>query len=126
MKQIKARRVTQASKAEFSPRTLMLAGLGVAAIARREGRSLIARIDSSSRQIAERVQLEVGAAGGRAVELAEQVRSSVEQASQPVIARVEKLLGRTLKGKAKRKPAAKRAPARRVAKPAARKSTRRA
>ena len=126
MKQIKARRVTPAPKAELSPRTLMLAGLGVAAIARREGRSLIARIDSSSRQIAERVQLEVGAAGGRAVELAEQVRSRVEQASQPVIARVEKLLGRTLKGKAKRKPAAKRAPARRAAKPAARKSTRRA
>jgi hypothetical protein len=126
MKQIKARRVTQASKAELSPRTLMLAGLGVAAIARREGRSLIARIDSGSRQIAERVQLEVGAASGRAVELAEQVRSRVEQASQPVIARVEKLLGRTLKGKAKRKPAAKRAPARRAAKPAARKSTRRA
>jgi hypothetical protein len=126
MKQIKARRVTQASKAELSPRTLMLAGLGVAAIARREGRSLIARIDSGSRQIAERVQLEVGAAGGRAVELAEQVRSRVEQASQPVIARVEKLLGRTLKGKTKRKPAAKRAPARRATKPAARKSTRRA
>jgi hypothetical protein len=98
MKQIKARRVTPASKAELSPRTLMLAGLGVAAIARREGRSLIARIDSGSRQIAERVQLEVGAAGGRAVELAEQVR----------------------------KPAAKRAPARRATKPAARKSTRRA
>ncbi len=123
MKQIKARRVAQPAKAELSPRNLVLAGLGMAAIARREGRGLLARIDARGRRIAELVQLEAGAASGRVVELAEQVRSRVEQASQPVIARVEKLLKRA--PKAKRKTATKRAPARRAAKPAARKSTRR-
>lgn len=123
MKQIKARRVAQPAKAELTPRNLVLAGLGVAVIARRESRGLLARIDARSRRIAERVQLEAGAASGRVVELAEQVRSRVEQASQPVIARVEKLLNRA--PKAKRKPAAKRAPARRAAaKPVAKKRTR--
>ena len=69
--------------------------------------------------------MEAGAAGGRVVELAEQVRSRVEQASQPLIARVEKLLNRA--PKAKRKTAAKRAPVRRAAaKPVAKKPTRRA
>lgn len=124
MKQIKARRVAKPAKAELTPRNLTLAALGVAAIARREGRGLLGRIENRSRRLAERVQLEAGAAGGRVVELAEQVRSRVEQASKPLIARVEKLLNRA--PKAKRKPAAKRAPARRTAKPAARKSTRRA
>ncbi|MBE5315449.1 MAG: hypothetical protein H4O13_08620 [Xanthomonadales bacterium] len=126
MKQIKARRVAKPAKAELTPRNLTLAALGVAAIARREGRGLLGRIENRSRRLAERVQLEAGAASGRVVELAEQVRSRVEQASKPLIARVEKLLGRTLKGTTKRKPAAKRAPARRAVKPAARKSTRRA
>lgn len=123
MKQIKARRVAQPAKAELTPRNLVLAGLGVAVIARRESRGLLARIDARSRRIAERVQLEAGAASGRVVELAEQVRSRVEQASQPVIARFEKLLNRA--PKAKRKPAAKRAQARRAAaKPVAKKRTR--
>jgi hypothetical protein len=123
MKQIKARRVAQPAKAELTPRNLVLAGLGVAVIARRESRGLLARIDARSRRIAERVQLEAGAASGRVVELAEQVRSRVEQASQPVIARVEKLLNRA--PKAKRKPATKRAPVRRAAaKPVAKKRTR--
>ena len=123
MKQIKARRVAQPAKAELTPRNLVLAGLGVAVIARRESRGLLARIDARSRRIAERVQLEAGAASGRVVELAEQVRSRVEQASQPVIARVQTLLKRA--PKAKRKPATKRAQARRAAaKPAAKKRTR--
>jgi hypothetical protein len=126
MKQIKARRITKPVKAELNARNLTLAALGVAAIARRESRGLLGRIETRGRRIAERVQLEAGAAGGRVVELVEQVRSRVEQASQPIIARVETLLGRTSKGKTKRKPAAKRGPARRAAKPAARKSPRRA
>lgn len=124
MKQIKARRVAQPAKAELNSRNLVLAGLGVAAIARREGRSLLARIDARGRRLAERAQREAGAAGGRAAELVDQVRHRIEQVSQPVIARVEALLGRT--AKAKRKPAAKRASAHRAAKPAARKRTRRA
>lgn len=124
MKQIKARRISQPVSTELNPRNLVLAGLGVVAIARREGRSLLGRIDVRSRKLAERVQIEVGAASGRAIELAEQVRSRVEQASQPVIARVEELLGRA--PKAKRKPATKRAAVRRAAKSTARKSTRRA
>lgn len=125
MKQIKARRVAQPAKAELNPRNLVLAGLGVAAMARRESRGLLARIENRGRRIAERVQREAGAAGGRVIELAEQVRNRVEQASQPVIARVETLLKRA--PKAKRKPAAKRAPVRRAsAKPVAKKRTRRA
>lgn len=124
MKQIKARRVAQPAKAELNPRNLVLAGLGVAAIARREGRGLLSRIENRSRRIVERVQLEAGAASGRVVELAEQVRSRVEQASQPVIARVQTLLKRA--PKAKLKTATKRAQARRAAaKPVAKKRTRR-
>lgn len=125
MKQIKARRIAQPAKAELNARNLTLAALGVAAIARRESRGLLNRAETRGRRFAERVQLEAGAAGGRVVELAEQVRSRIEQASQPFIARVEKLLGKTVK--AKRKPAIKRTPARRAAaKPVAKKRTRRA
>lgn len=107
MKQIKARRAARPAKTELNPRNLVLAGLGVAVIARREGRSLLARIDARGRRLAERVQREAGAAGGRAAELVDQVRNRIEQVSQPVIARVETLLGRT--AKAKGKPTAKRA-----------------
>lgn len=123
MKQIKARRINQPAPSLLSARDLMLAGLGVVAIARRSGLRTLSTFDARRRVLSERVQLELGAVGGRIGEVVDSARARIEAAAEPVYARVEGVLARF--GKAKRTPA-KRSDSRRAgAKPAARKAARR-
>ncbi|MCG6118460.1 MAG: hypothetical protein MEQ07_09755 [Aquimonas sp.] len=113
MKQIKARRIAEPAPSLLCPRDLALAGLGVASIARRKGREALSQIKHSRGDIAERVQLELGAAGGRAVELARSARDAASEAAAPLVARAQALFGVSAKPARKpRKPAAKRQSAR--------------
>ena len=122
MKQIKARRINQPAPSLLSARDLMLAGLGVVAIARRSGLKSLTALDARRRNLSERVQLELGAVGGRLGDVVDSARARIEAAAAPVSVRVEGLLARF--GKAKRAPA-KRSGRRAGAKPAARKAARR-
>ena len=113
MKQIKARRIAQPAPSLLCPRDLALAGLGAASIARRKAREALSLAERSRGELAERVQLELGAAGGRAIELARSAREAATDAAAPIVARVQSLFGASAKPARKpRKPAAKRRTAR--------------
>jgi hypothetical protein len=115
MKQIKARRIAEPAPSLLCPRDLALAGLGVASIARRKGREALKAAKQSRGEIAERVQLELGAAGGRAIEIARSARDAATEAAAPLLARVQSLFGAQAKPARKpRKPAGKRQAARAV------------
>jgi hypothetical protein len=122
MKQIKARRLNQPAPSLLSARDLMLAGLGVVAIARRNGLKTLSTLDARRRKLSERVQLELGAVGSRIGEVVDSARTRIESAAEPVYARVEGVLARF--GKAKRAPAKRSSSRRTSAKPAARKAAR--
>ena len=123
MKQIKARRINQPAPSLLSARDLMLASLGVVAIARRNGLKTLSTLDARRRDLSERVQLELGAVGGRIGEVVDSARARIEAAAEPVSVRVDGLLARF--GKAKRAPAKRGASRRAGIKPAARKAARR-
>jgi hypothetical protein len=123
MKQIKARRINQPAPSLLSARDLMLAGLGVVAIARRSGLQTLTALYARRRDLSERVQLELGAVGGRIGEAFDSARTRIETAAEPMYARVEGVLARF--GKAKHTPAKRSASRRAGVKPAARKAARR-
>lgn len=94
MKQIKARRAGKPAPTALSPRTLVLAGLGAAVLARREGLKTLDRLDARSRRLRTRISNEAGAAGSRLSKLASGLRARIEAVGQPLLQRFEGLLGR--------------------------------
>ncbi|WP_395794911.1 hypothetical protein [Aquimonas sp.] len=77
MKQIKARRHNQPAPSLLSARDLVLAGLGVVAIARRNGLKTLSTLDARRRNLSERVQLELGAVGSRIGEVLDSARTRI-------------------------------------------------
>lgn len=122
MKQIKARRAGKSAPTALSPRNLVLAGLGAAVLARREGLKTLDRLDARSRSLRAKIKAETGSAGSRLFKLAGDLRTRIESIGQPLLQRFEGLLGR-----AKPRRSVKRAAVRRpraAGRPAARKSVR--
>ena len=125
MKQIKARRTGKPAPSLLSARDLALASVGAAVIARREGLKTLSTLDTRRRQLGKRIQTEAKAIGERITEAADSLRAQVETAAQPAIQQFESLLSRvgvSSRGKAKSSTGRRT----RVAKPAARKSVRKA